>query len=196
MRIVEEKKHTRGVPGFADLVARESGQPIEACYQCGKCTAGCPLAAAMDLKPNQVIRAVQLGLRDMVLDCDAVWHCSGCETCFSRCPRDIDMSRVNKALARLCVTAGRQPKDHAVAAFHQAFMESVGRWGRAHEMEILSLTKLRDAGQRFKDLGLGAALFEKGRLALLPSRVRRSAEVRRILAEDRVRAAELKKADE
>lgn len=196
MRLVEDQKITRGVPGFAERVAQESGQPIEACYQCGKCTAGCPLASVMDMKPNQVIRAVQLGLKDMVLDCDAVWHCSGCETCFSRCPRNIDMSRVNKALARMCVSEGRKPKDPAVATFHKAFLESMGRWGRAHEVEVLSLTKLREASQRLKDIGLGAALFEKGRLNLLPSWVRRSKEVRAILAQSDGRTGTGQEADE
>jgi heterodisulfide reductase subunit C len=196
MRIVGTSKIVETVAGFCDLIAQESGQPIEACYQCGKCTAGCPLAPAMDIKPNQVIRAVQLGLKDMLLGCNGIWHCSGCETCFSRCPRDISAMKVNKALTRLCMVEGKTPKDHAVATFHKSFMESVGRWGRAHEVEILSFTKLRDAGQRFKDIGLGAALFEKGRLALLPSWVRRSREVRRVMEEDRLQAEELKKADE
>lgn len=196
MRIIDGDHVRQSETGFAELVARESGQPIEACYQCGKCTAGCPLASAMDLKPNQVIRAVQLGLKSVLLDCDAVWHCSGCETCYSRCPRNIDMSKVNKALSRLCAVTGHKPKDHAVATFHRAFMESVGRWGRAHEVEVLSLTKLRDASQRFKDIALGASLFEHGRLALLPSWVRRSREVRRLIAEDEERAEALKKADE
>jgi hypothetical protein len=95
----------------------------------------------------------------------------------------------------MCVNEGRKPKDHAVATFHQAFIESMGRWGRAHEVEVLSLTKLRDAGQRLKDLGLGAALFEKGRLGLLPNWVRQSAEVRRILAENEARAATAQEAD-
>ncbi|MEI6501827.1 MAG: 4Fe-4S dicluster domain-containing protein [Armatimonadota bacterium] len=189
MRIVHRGKLTESVPGFAEVVTQASGQEVEACYQCGKCTAGCPLAPAMDMKPNQVIRACQLGFKDMVLESNAIWHCSGCETCGSRCPRDINMSRVNKALARLCVVEGRQPKDHAVMVFHKSFMESMGRWGRAHEMEIMSLTKLRDSSQRLKDIGLGAALFTRGRLALLPQWVRRGAKVRQIFADDAKAAA-------
>jgi heterodisulfide reductase subunit C len=184
MRIVEDGKTTESVAGFADEVAGASGQNVEACYQCGKCTAGCPLAPMMDMKPNQVIRACQLGLKDTVLESNAIWHCAGCETCASRCPRDIDMSRVNKALARMCVVQGRKPKDRGMAIFHQAFMESMGRWGRAHEMELMSLSKMRDSSQRFKDIGLGAALFSRGRLALLPSWVRQSQKVRQIIADD------------
>ena len=189
MRIVEDGKRIENVAGFADEVAQASGQDVEACYQCGKCTAGCPLAPMMDMKPNQVIRACQLGLRDTVLDCNAIWHCAGCETCASRCPRDIDMSRVMKSLARRCVVEKRVPKDHAVAVFHKSFMESMGRWGRAHEVEIMSFLKLRDASQRLKDIPLGAALFGRGRLALLPAWVRQGRNVREIIAGDASAAA-------
>ncbi len=131
MRIVCEDRHIVEQEGYCDQVARASGQNIEACYQCGKCTAGCPMAQAMDMTPNQVIRAVQLGLKDMVLEAKAPWYCAACETCASRCPRDIDMARVNKALARIALREGRKPGDAGVAAFHQAFIESMSRWGRA-----------------------------------------------------------------
>jgi heterodisulfide reductase subunit C2 len=185
MRLVGEDKHIEALDGFCEQVAAASGQEIEACYQCGKCTAGCPMARAMDITPNQVIRAVQLGLKDMVLDTNSIWYCAGCETCASRCPRDIDMARVNKALCRICIREKHPPKDPAVATFHKAFMDSIGRWGRAHEVEIMSQTKLLDASQRFKDIALGAALFGKGRLTLLPHWVIRGAQkVRSILSRD------------
>jgi len=185
MRIVGEDNPLEATEGFCDAIAQASGQEIEACYQCGKCTAGCPMARAMDLMPNQVIRAVQLGLKDLVLDANAIWYCAGCETCASRCPRDIDMARVNKALARVCVREHRRPRDPGVAAFHRAFMESMGRWGRAHEVEVMSLTKLRNSAQRFRDILLGGMLFGKGRLGLLPHWVERSArKVRAILKRD------------
>jgi len=185
MRIVGEDKSIEAATGFCEEVEHASGQDIEACYQCGKCTAGCPLARAMDLMPNQVIRAVQLGMKDLALGASAVWYCAGCETCASRCPRDIDMARVNKALAHMCLQENRRPNDPAVAAFHQSFMDSMARWGRAHELEVIGLTKLRNGSQRLKDLPLGAALFGKGRLALLPHRVPQGAQkVRDILAKD------------
>lgn len=184
MRIVENGVKIEATAGFADEIARESGQNIEACYQCGKCTAGCPMAQAMDMKPNQVIRAVQLGLKDTALDAAAVWYCAGCETCASRCPRDIDMSRVMKSLAHRCVREGRKPKDPAVAAFHRSFMESMARWGRGHELEIVGLTKMRGPGQRFKDIALGGALFGRGKLSILPHWVREGKQVREIVSKD------------
>jgi AraC-like DNA-binding protein len=49
-------------------IAKEAGVNLKDCYQCGKCTAGCPLADSMDLMPREVIRYLQLGAIDVVLD--------------------------------------------------------------------------------------------------------------------------------
>jgi len=47
----------------SDLVQRvqeELGQNVYLCYQCVKCTSGCPVAEFFDWQPNQVMRALQL----------------------------------------------------------------------------------------------------------------------------------------
>jgi heterodisulfide reductase subunit C len=54
-------------PTIIQDVEEISGQDIRNCYQCGKCSAGCPIAADMQLTPNQVIRLLQLGLVDEAL---------------------------------------------------------------------------------------------------------------------------------
>lgn len=81
-----------------------SGQPLLACNQCGKCSAGCPAAGAMDLLPNQVLRLAQLGLEE-VLSSRTIWLCASCLTCLSRCPKGVDLPRVMEALRRLALRA-------------------------------------------------------------------------------------------
>ena len=49
---------------FVKKVEEISGETLPSCYQCGKCSAGCPMSAAMDLMPNQIVRLIQLGLED------------------------------------------------------------------------------------------------------------------------------------
>ena len=74
-----------------------SGQNLLACNQCGKCSAGCPAGALMDLLPNQVIRYAQFGLEE-VLKAKAIWLCAACQTCYARCPHGVDLPRVMEAL--------------------------------------------------------------------------------------------------
>src|SRR5208282_717492 len=68
------------------------------CYQCGKCTAGCPVAMHMDVAPNQVVRLVQLGEWEKALQSRAIWECVGCQTCSTRCPKEVDCAGVMDAL--------------------------------------------------------------------------------------------------
>lgn len=95
--ITPEKLHS----DFVKKVEEISGQTLMSCYQCGKCSAGCPLAFAMDLLPNQVIRLVQLGLQEDIAKSKAIWVCASCITCGVRCPRGVDLSRVMEALRLL-----------------------------------------------------------------------------------------------
>lgn len=74
-----------------------SGENLYACNQCGKCSAGCPVAFHLDLLPNQVIRMVQLGIED-VLQARTIWTCAACLTCLTRCPKGVDLPRIMEAL--------------------------------------------------------------------------------------------------
>jgi len=82
-----------------------SGENVHACYQCGKCSAGCPFGKAMDLLPNQVIRLVQLGDED-ALENNTIWLCASCFTCATRCPKGIDLSKVMEALRTILLRKG------------------------------------------------------------------------------------------
>ncbi len=95
---------------FVKDVELISGQDLLACNQCGKCGAGCPVAGALDLLPNAVIRLAQLGQED-VLESQTIWVCAACQTCLSRCPKDVDVPRVMEALRTLAMQRGIQPVD-------------------------------------------------------------------------------------
>jgi heterodisulfide reductase subunit C len=86
-----------------------SGQNLYACYQCGKCTAGCPLAFSMDILPHTIIRLMQLGQVERALSSKSPWHCAACLTCSSRCPKGVDLARVMEALRVLLIRSGKAP---------------------------------------------------------------------------------------
>lgn len=71
------------------------------CNQCGKCAAGCPAAFAMDMLPSQVIRYLQLGLVEEVLHSETPWFCAACQTCYARCPKGVDLSRIMEAVREI-----------------------------------------------------------------------------------------------
>jgi heterodisulfide reductase subunit C len=86
---------------FVSKVAEISGQNLNLCYQCGKCSAGCPMSFAMDILPNQIIRLIQLGLEEDATSSQASWICVSCLTCTARCPKGVDISRIMEALRLL-----------------------------------------------------------------------------------------------
>jgi len=88
-------------------VEEVSGQDLDACYQCGKCSAGCPSAFVMDLLPHRVIRDLQLGLAEEALAAASPWVCASCEACSVRCPRGIEVARVMEALRQIALRERR-----------------------------------------------------------------------------------------
>lgn len=94
---------------FVAKVEEISGQNLLACYQCGKCSAGCPAVSEMDILPNQIIRYAQLSLKDELLKSKSIWICASCLTCNSRCPKGINIAEVIEAI-RLILLRKRQ--DH------------------------------------------------------------------------------------
>ena len=102
---------------------------VTSCFQCRKCSSGCPLSFAMDLFPDQVIRLALLGQEDQVLGSRTIWVCSGCETCTSRCPNGIDIAGVMDWLKGEAARRG-QAVEAEVAAFHRLFLESIRACGR------------------------------------------------------------------
>ena len=96
MRVEISPKRLRSE--FVRRVEEISGQNLLSCNQCGKCSAGCPMAFAMGLLPNQVMRLAQLGLEEDVAHCKTIWLCASCLCCTVRCPRGVDLSRVMEAL--------------------------------------------------------------------------------------------------
>jgi heterodisulfide reductase subunit B len=149
-------------------VLEKTGENAYLCYQCIKCSAGCPLAEYFDLTPNQVMRAVQLGREERVLNSKTIWLCASCQTCTTRCPQGIDLARIMDALKSIAQEKGIKPKVPEVATFHKVFLRNVNILGRAYELGLIAEMNLR-TGQPFKDVGMGLEMITKGKVRILPS---------------------------
>jgi heterodisulfide reductase subunit C len=174
--------HIHGVeidPTFSAEVERKSGEKAVQCYQCGECTAGCPAAFAMDITPNRVMRMVQLGCEKTVLSSSTIWLCAGCETCATRCPRGLSVAKVMDACRELAAEKGVKSKEPGVVTFHEEFLADVARNGRVHEVGLIALYKMKSR-DLFSDVPMGIKMFFKGKLALLPTKIKGVGEVRKI----------------
>ncbi|NLO74292.1 MAG: heterodisulfide reductase subunit C [candidate division WS1 bacterium] len=180
MRLLEKDKTIESEPDFVEHISEISGEDVRQCYQCGKCLAGCPMVEEMDLTPSQVMRAVQAGLKDLVLDSHTIWCCAGCETCAARCPKGIDLCHVMKALTSEAFAEGRTQSAPDIAAFHRSFLDTVSVLGRNYELGMMGLLKLRTRNL-LQDVALGMKLFARGKLNLIPEYIKGNAEVRRMI---------------
>lgn len=154
-----------------ERLTREAALPVSACFQCKKCSAGCPLTFAMDLLPDRVIRLALLGQTEALLGCRTIWVCASCVTCSTRCPNGIDIACVMDWLKEEALRQGKVIDQPEVAAGHRFFLDSLRRaGGRLPEVALMQrfmLFKFRRRPQikeLWENAKLGWALFKRGRL--------------------------------
>lgn len=157
---------------FLDRLEKDCAEKVSHCYQCGKCSAGCPVAYQMDYLPNQIIRMVQLGMEEQVLSSKAIWLCASCLTCTSRCPRKIDLAEIMDYLRR---TAYKKRifsmEEVKVPLFNKIFLKNIESFGRLYEMGLIGMFNFL-SGEFFKDLGLAPKMFRKGKISPFPHRIK------------------------
>jgi len=176
-------------PSLRKKIEKLSGQKISACFQCEKCTNGCPVTFAMDIAPHQAIRLLHLGLVNEVLHSDTIWVCASCETCTTRCPNGIDIAHIMDTLRQISQREGVKPSQKNSPIFHSAFLSSIRRHGRVHETEMAVNYALRSEGLSglLKQASTGLAMFTRGKIKLLPPRLRAKSQVRNIFKKAKVR---------
>ena len=144
------------------------GQNINLCYQCHKCSSGCPIVFEMDYTPSQIIHAVRLGMKELVCNSKTIWLCASCETCTTRCPQDVDIANVMDASRIISRKEKFKTAVKEIPAFNKSFLQSIRIFGRLFEAGFSILLKLRTKEFK-KDLALGMKMIKRGKLKLIPS---------------------------
>ena len=160
---------------FIRQVEEESGQTVSRCYQCGNCTAGCPMNFAYDYPVHRVMRLIQTGQREAVLSCKSIWYCATCETCTARCPNNIEVATIMDVCRHM---AQREKRFDVwpVRMFGQSFLKTVELFGRAYEAGLMG-AYMAGTMRPFTDIDLIPKVLPKGKLPLLPHAIKGRKEV-------------------
>jgi heterodisulfide reductase subunit C2 len=139
---------------------------VKACMQCGTCTGSCVNAHAMDYTPRQMWRLVQLEDKEGLFRSKAFWLCSTCYYCTLRCPRGLPLTETVGELKRTAVAEGFLQESSSIR-FYQAFLDSVRRYGRVRETEMMAryFLALKNPMKPLQFTPLGMKLLFRGKLA-------------------------------
>ena len=184
MQPTTKQAYKIGDLAFAHKVREISKAGLERCYQCHTCTLSCPVAYAMDYLPNQIIRMIQLGLKEQVLSSSTIWLCATCETCTTRCPNNVDVLRVMDTLREMALEQKVESKEKVIPIFHQTFLGSIKGLGRQYELGMLLQLKLKTR-DFFSDLNLGVKMLLKRKLKPFPTKIKGLPAVRAIFEKTR-----------
>lgn len=176
--------------GFlAEVSSAAGGQSrLQMCIQCGTCGGSCPSAADMDHTPRMLFAMIRAGMRDAVLASNTPWMCVSCHFCVVRCPQDVHITDVMYALKGIAAKAGSSP-DSKAPEFSRVFVENIATYGRSFEVGLVARHYLRHQFRRLPSMApMGMGMFTRGRIGLMPKRIRGVDGLRAIL--DRAEALE------
>jgi heterodisulfide reductase subunit C len=160
---------------FIKRVEDASGQQVSKCYQCGNCSASCNYTYVYDYPVNQIMRLIQLGQKEIVLKSRSIWLCASCQACTTRCPCNIEVSHVMDSL-RIMSREEKMVSLKDIQLFYDEFLRSVKTFGRVFETGLLPVFNMK-AKRPFGDMDLAPLVLKKGKLHLLPSRIKGRKEV-------------------
>ena len=107
---------------FVKKIELLSGQNVYECYQCGRCSASCPMAEGMDYLPNQIMKLLQMGDNDSLHDSNSPWICSSCLSCTAKCPKGVKIAEIMEALR---IIELRKGNDHWNIVHQQKDLENL-----------------------------------------------------------------------
>ena len=177
------QKETELRAAFWDQVGSfAEGYKIKRCLQCGTCTGTCPVSYAMDITPRQLIAMFRAGQIEDILQSRTIWLCASCYSCTVRCPAGIKVTDTIYSLKRIAMKKKIYPRRFPVYSLSQAFTNNIYKYGRNYELGLgLKYFAATNLVKLFSNAGFGLSMYRRGRLALLPKRLKRIRDIQAII---------------
>lgn len=174
-------------PSFSDEISNEmyatGARSLNCCVQCATCASACPVVDFMDHTPRRLIGMINAGLRDQVLDSNTFWMCASCYACSDQCPKNIKPSDLMYVLKRYSVWKNRYRQDLVGPDFSRLFVRTIARTGKSYEPGYAPAFMFEGGLKGMvREMQMGMKLLAKGRMPLMPSKVKRVENFRRMLS--------------
>jgi heterodisulfide reductase subunit C len=172
----------KGSPFLKEIIADAPGsERIVHCLQCGSCGGSCPNGADMQYTPRALFAMINAGEREKVLTSNSMWCCVSCYFCTTRCPQKIPITEIMYALKRLSIAEGLA-RDTDAPALAKTFTDLVEKFGRCFELGLASRFYLFNKPLAMLKMGpLGLRMFTRGRMSLLPTKIRQVEQLQAII---------------
>lgn len=181
MKVWLDEKHS-----FLEEVEARSGQKVQECYQCSKCSGGCPFSRIMEYAPNSILEMIVYGMKDQLLSSRAIQMCIQCGMCGAQCPAGFELYEVMNVLRAMAKEEGYATKEKKVPKMNEIFLGEVKNNGRMHEVNLI-VKNMLSQGQLVKDavtlMPIGPAMLLKGIMGVgdvLPHKIQGQAAVAKI----------------
>lgn len=159
-------------------ILKRSGENVFLCYQCRKCASGCPLREMMDSSPTELMRFIQLGMKEQAQNDSTVWRCTSCQTCTTRCPQGIDIAHIIDTVKITAQEEKSKADTKNVKAFNIIWMNMLKYMGRIYEVGLVGLLNIA-MKQPLKGAALAVEMIKKGKLKFIPT-IKRSTTMKRM----------------
>ncbi len=174
-------------PSFSDEISNEmyttGTRGLNCCIQCATCSSACPAVEYMDHTPRRLIGMINAGFRDEVLASNTFWTCASCYACTDHCPKGIHPAELMYVLKRYSIWKNRYQEGLVGPEFSRRFVRTIMKTGKSYEPGYAPAFIFEGGFQGLlREMQMGVKLLRKGRIPLIPSRIKRVESFRRMLS--------------
>ncbi len=174
-------------PSFSQEVTNlryaSDAKPLACCVQCATCSAACPAVEFMDNSPRELIALINADLKERVLASNTFWTCASCYSCSEKCPKGIHPAEIMYALKRYSLWKNQYKEGLIGPEFSRRFVKTILKTGKSYEPGYAPAFIFEGGFQGLlSELQTALKLLRRGRLPLIPSKIKRVDNFRRMIA--------------